>query len=78
MLPVCKSVSVSYLIHEYHASNSQQDLGDTKTFPQIAETFEQVYGRKPTLKNLGSLDELNQKMHEQFKKDPEDLTWMPL
>ena len=45
-------------------------LGDRKTTNQIADVFEKVYGVKPHLKSLGSLDDLYKRMHQAYEKDP--------
>ncbi|KAJ9149313.1 NmrA-like family protein [Pleurostoma richardsiae] len=51
----------------------QNFLGDRKSIHQIADIFAGVYGKKPSLKNLGSLDDLNKTILERRKKDPQNI-----
>jgi cytochrome c-type biogenesis protein CcmH/NrfG len=42
------------------------------------EIFDKVYGYKPDLQNLGSLEELHQSMHASLQANPADIMgWMP-
>lgn len=52
------------------AVGMQHFLGDRKSIRQIADEFAEVYDRKPQLVRLGSKDELYQKMHDIYDKDP--------
>ncbi|PCD38704.1 hypothetical protein AU210_007169 [Fusarium oxysporum f. sp. radicis-cucumerinum] len=57
----------------------QKFLGDRKSIRQIAETMESVYGKKPELKNLGSLDDLRKTMLQIKEKDPQNFfSYIPL
>ncbi|KAF3926066.1 hypothetical protein ABW20_dc0109394 [Dactylellina cionopaga] len=51
----------------------QRLVGDALTFRQITESFEKIYGVKPKLENLGSLEELYTKMHELRNTQPQNL-----
>ncbi|RDW63270.1 hypothetical protein BP6252_10815 [Coleophoma cylindrospora] len=56
----------------------KQFLGDRKSLTEIIEIFAKVYGYKPDLQNLGSLEDLHQNMHESLDKSPADImAWMP-
>ncbi|KAN0102230.1 NAD(P)-binding protein [Hyaloscypha variabilis] len=56
----------------------QQFLGDRKSLIEIAEIFAKVYGFKPDLHNLGSLEDLHQSMHKSLQMNPADvMAWMP-
>ncbi|KAM0127278.1 hypothetical protein ACHAP3_008846 [Botrytis cinerea] len=60
------------------AVGNQQFLGDRKSLIEIVEIFAKVYGDKPDLHNLGSLEELYQSMHESLQTNPADVMgWMP-
>ncbi|KAF2013025.1 NmrA-like family protein [Aaosphaeria arxii CBS 175.79] len=53
-------------------------LGDRKTLRQLADEFEEVYGTKPELECLGTLDDLKKIMQEAYQKDPSDtFAWVP-
>jgi len=42
------------------------------------EIFAEVYGYKPNLHNLGSLEDLHKSMHKSLLIDPADImAWMP-
>ncbi|EXM17085.1 hypothetical protein RAB80_005542 [Fusarium oxysporum f. sp. vasinfectum] len=54
-------------------------LGDRKSIKEIAATFDKVYGVKPKLERLGSLEDLKTKMHVLREKNPTDVySYMPL
>ncbi|VUC26619.1 unnamed protein product [Clonostachys rosea] len=54
-------------------------LGDRKTIKEIASTFKKVYGVKPNLERLGSLEDLKTKMHALREKNSADIySYMPL
>ncbi|KAL7754774.1 hypothetical protein ACKLNR_015444 [Fusarium oxysporum f. sp. zingiberi] len=54
-------------------------LGDRKSINEIAATFDKVYGVKPKLERLGSLEDLKTKMHALREKNPTDVySYMPL
>ncbi|KAK3358484.1 hypothetical protein B0T24DRAFT_693464 [Lasiosphaeria ovina] len=48
----------------------QKFLGDRKSIKDIAASFEKVYGVKPNLERLGSLDDLKKRMHDLRAEDP--------
>ena len=53
-------------------------LGDRKSLIEIVEIFAKVYGYKPDLHNLGSLEDLHQSMHESLHINPADaMAWVP-
>ncbi len=53
-------------------------LGDRKSLIEIAELFAKVYGFKPDLHNLGSLEDLHQNMHKNLQMNPDDfMAWIP-
>jgi hypothetical protein len=55
------------------------DLGDRKSIKEIAATFGKVYGVKPNLERLGSLEDLKAKMHALREKNAADVySYMPL
>lgn len=47
-------------------------VGGRATFREIAKSFEKVYGVKPKLKCLGSLEDLYNHMHELRAKEPQN------
>ncbi|KAF1998823.1 nmrA-like family protein [Amniculicola lignicola CBS 123094] len=54
-------------------------IGDKKTTKEIAAIFESVYGKKPQLQSLGTLDELKSKMYQMAKEDPSAfMNYIPL
>ncbi|KAM0293825.1 hypothetical protein ACHAO9_001511 [Fusarium lateritium] len=54
-------------------------LGDRKSIKEIAATFDKVYGVKPKLERLGSLEDLKLKMHTLREKNPAEIySYMPL
>ncbi|KAI9924290.1 hypothetical protein MW887_007240 [Aspergillus wentii] len=53
-----------------NAVGLQHFLGDRRSIRQIADDFEEVYGRKPQLERLGSKNDLYNTMQDIFKKDP--------
>ncbi|KAJ5453561.1 uncharacterized protein N7458_004517 [Penicillium daleae] len=48
-------------------------LGGRTTIREIAQSFEKVFGVKPTLESRGSLDDLYRTMHELRQKNPGDV-----
>ena len=48
-------------------------LGDRKSIKQIADEFYQVYGEKPKLERLGSIEDLYDTMQGVFQKDPSNI-----
>ncbi|KAF4968325.1 hypothetical protein FSARC_4271 [Fusarium sarcochroum] len=48
-------------------------LGDRKSIKEIAAAFDKVYGVKPRLERLGSLEDLKTKMHALREKNPADI-----
>ncbi|KAJ6028744.1 hypothetical protein N7540_004320 [Penicillium herquei] len=48
-------------------------LGGRTTIKELASSFENIYGIKPTLESNGSLDDLYKLMHEKREKTPEDI-----
>ncbi|KAK0704043.1 hypothetical protein B0T26DRAFT_658561 [Lasiosphaeria miniovina] len=48
----------------------QKFLGDRKSIKDIAASFEKVYGVKPNLERLGSLDDLKKRMHDLRAESP--------
>jgi hypothetical protein len=53
-------------------------LGDRKSLIELVEMFGKVYGFKPNLHNLGSLEDLHQSMHKSLQMNPADvMAWMP-
>ncbi|KAI9724589.1 MAG: hypothetical protein M1828_003612 [Chrysothrix sp. TS-e1954] len=48
-------------------------LGDSKTWPEMADIYREVYGVKPALERQGSLDELSTKLKTTFQKDPSNM-----
>lgn len=54
-------------------------LGDRKNIKQIAEAFEHQYGKKPTLRQLGSLEDLYAHMQKARDQEPSNaMAWIPL
>ncbi|GKT55755.1 NmrA-like family protein [Colletotrichum tofieldiae] len=51
----------------------QKFLGDRKNIKEIASIFEEVYGVKPELKRLGSLEDLRTTMHQLRAEHPNDV-----
>lgn len=49
------------------------DLGDRKTVPEIAATFQEVYGIETKLERLGSLEDLKSRMHATRAATPDNL-----
>ncbi|KAL5324791.1 hypothetical protein ACEPPN_005909 [Leptodophora sp. 'Broadleaf-Isolate-01'] len=58
---------------DVNAVGIQNFLGDRKNIFQIAEAFEKAFGKKPTLENKGTLDELKKTMLEVQAKDPRNI-----
>ncbi|KAH8649557.1 hypothetical protein BGZ61DRAFT_546897 [Ilyonectria robusta] len=57
----------------------QKFLGDKKSIRQIAETLEAVYGKKVSLNNLGTMDDLHKTMLQKRKADPRNVfSYLPL
>jgi hypothetical protein len=48
-------------------------LGDRKNIHQITDEFAEVYGKKPQLERLGSLEDLYNTMQTTFKKYPSNI-----
>ncbi|UPL01841.1 hypothetical protein LCI18_012775 [Fusarium solani-melongenae] len=70
---------VAELVVDTSATGFQKFVGDKKSIKQIAAVFEQVYGQKPKLHNLGTLTDLKARMEEISTAHPEDgQSWMPL
>ncbi|KAM0329340.1 hypothetical protein ACHAQA_004645 [Verticillium albo-atrum] len=70
---------VALLALDETAIGFQKFLGDSLTFNQIADTFEQVHHKKPLLKRLGSLEDLKTRMEAEQKQDPQAvMSWLPL
>ncbi|KAF7515008.1 hypothetical protein G7054_g14817 [Neopestalotiopsis clavispora] len=61
------------VIADRSAVGIQKYLGDRKTITEIASTFEKVYGSKPTLQRLGSLEDLKTRMHKMRAENPADI-----
>ncbi|KAJ4299352.1 hypothetical protein N0V90_004597 [Kalmusia sp. IMI 367209] len=55
-----------------NAVGIQKLVGGRATFREIAESFERVYGVKPKLERLGSLEDLYDRMHELRAKEPQN------
>ncbi|KAI8304025.1 hypothetical protein K4K61_006534 [Colletotrichum sp. SAR11_59] len=51
----------------------QKFLGDRKKVKEIAASFEKVYGVKPQLERLGSIDDLKSTMHRAQAENPSDI-----
>ncbi|KAE8141843.1 nmrA-like family protein [Aspergillus pseudotamarii] len=51
----------------------QHFLGDRKSIRQIADELAEVYGKKPQLERLGSLQDLYTHMQAKFKEDPSNI-----
>ncbi|KAJ3955615.1 hypothetical protein N0V92_007857 [Colletotrichum tropicale] len=51
----------------------QRFLGDRKTIKEIAASFERVYGIKPQMERLGSIDDLKSTMHRAQAENPSDI-----
>ena len=57
----------------------QTVVGDRKSTREIARIFESVYDIKPSMENLGSLEDLYTHMHETRAKDPSVvMSYMPM
>ncbi|KAE8153642.1 nmrA-like family protein [Aspergillus avenaceus] len=48
-------------------------IGDSKSIRQIAEAFEEVYGRKPGLNQYGDMKDLYSRLEELRQKDPSNI-----
>ncbi|KIX07842.1 uncharacterized protein Z518_02496 [Rhinocladiella mackenziei CBS 650.93] len=55
------------------ATGVQRLVGGRASTKEIAVSFEKVYGIKPIIECLGSLEELYVKMHQQREKEPQNL-----
>ncbi|PYI11060.1 hypothetical protein BO78DRAFT_426108 [Aspergillus sclerotiicarbonarius CBS 121057] len=55
------------------AVGMQHFLGDRKSIRQIADEFAAVYGQKPRLERLGSLQDLYDTMQATYQKDPSNI-----
>ena len=54
-------------------------LGDSKSWPEIASIYADVYGVKPKVERQGTLDELRTTMKAVFQKDPKNMyAWIGL
>ncbi|KAF5522359.1 hypothetical protein CGCA056_v006428 [Colletotrichum aenigma] len=51
----------------------QRFLGDRKIIKEIAASFERVYGIKPHMERLGSIDDLKSTMHRAQAENPSDI-----
>lgn len=59
------------------AVDKQEFLGDRKSIRQIADDFADVYGQKPQLECLGTLEDLYKSMQATYQKDPSNLNaWL--
>ncbi|CAO3682628.1 unnamed protein product [Umbelopsis ramanniana] len=57
----------------------QRMLGGRTTIRELSESFQEIYGIKPNLKRLGSLDDLFKHMNEVRAQQPENfLEYIPL
>ncbi|KAJ5875438.1 nmrA-like family protein [Penicillium subrubescens] len=64
---------VAAVAQDRNAVGMQHFLGDRRTIRDIAEDFAKVYGTRPELHRLGSLDDLYKKMQAIFHKDPSNM-----
>ncbi|KAL4815712.1 hypothetical protein BDW67DRAFT_191354 [Aspergillus spinulosporus] len=64
---------VAAVARDTSATGLRHFLGDRKTIHQIAEDFAQVYGKKPRLERLGSLDDLYNTMQAAYQKEPSSI-----
>ncbi|KAF9889015.1 hypothetical protein FE257_007992 [Aspergillus nanangensis] len=56
-----------------NAIGMQHFLGDRRNIQQIADDFAEVYGRRPALERLGSVQDLYSTMQAIYKKDPSNI-----
>ncbi|EWZ81102.1 hypothetical protein NW765_015579 [Fusarium oxysporum] len=67
------------IVADKSAIGIKKYLGDRKSIKEIAATFGKVYGVKPNLERLGSLEDLKAKMHALREKNAADVySYMPL
>ncbi|EXL70251.1 hypothetical protein FOPG_13909 [Fusarium oxysporum f. sp. conglutinans race 2 54008] len=67
------------IVADKSAIGIKKYLGDRKSIKEIAATFDKVYGVKPNLERLGSLEDLKAKMHVLREKNAADVyNYMPL
>ncbi|KAJ4044472.1 hypothetical protein NW756_004804 [Fusarium oxysporum] len=67
------------IVADKSAIGIKKYLGDRKSIKEIAATFDKVYGVKPNLERLGSLEDLKAKMHALREKKAADVySYMPL
>ncbi|KAE8370869.1 NAD(P)-binding protein [Aspergillus caelatus] len=64
---------VAAVATDQNAVGLQHFLGDRKNIQQVADEFAEVYGKRPRLVQLGSKDDLYQKMHSIYDKNPSDV-----
>ncbi|PKY04959.1 NAD(P)-binding protein [Aspergillus campestris IBT 28561] len=64
---------VAAVARDPSATGLQHFLGDRRSIHGIADDFAQVYGKKPQLERLGSLDDLYKAMQATFNKDPSNI-----
>ncbi|KAH7383407.1 hypothetical protein BKA64DRAFT_629039 [Cadophora sp. MPI-SDFR-AT-0126] len=60
-----------------NATGIQNFVGDRTSIRGIAEIFEEVHGQKPSLNQLGSLDDLKAVIYS-TNRDEDPMTWLPL
>ncbi|KAH8589101.1 hypothetical protein B0O99DRAFT_637705 [Bisporella sp. PMI_857] len=60
-----------------NATGIQNFVGDRTSIRGIAEIFEEVHGQKPSLKQLGSLNDLKAVI-DSTNRDEDPMTWLPL
>ncbi|KAF2847922.1 nmrA-like family protein [Plenodomus tracheiphilus IPT5] len=61
---------VAAVAMDQSAVGTQHFLGDRKTLHQIADEFTEVFGKKPQLERLGSLEDLYNTMQVTYNKEP--------
>lgn len=76
---VFRSVCAHKHSHDECPAKYGIDLGERKTIKELAEIFDKVYGFKPKLERLGSLDDLKAKMLDMQATNPIEVSsYMPL